>query len=90
MANRKDWAARLDDALWAYHTTYKTPIGLSQYQVVFGKSCHLPVELEHKAYWAMRKINVDFKKVGTTRSHQLLELEEWRNEAFENSTIYNE
>ena len=42
---RKDWALKLDDALWAYRTTFKTPIGLTPYQLIYGKSCHLPLSL---------------------------------------------
>nr|GFA07154.1 reverse transcriptase domain-containing protein [Tanacetum cinerariifolium] len=65
--NRTSWSEKLEDALWAFRTTYKTPIGCTRYKLVYGKSCHLPIELEHKAYWALKHVNFDLKTVGKTK-----------------------
>nr|GEU94621.1 reverse transcriptase domain-containing protein [Tanacetum cinerariifolium] len=88
--NRTSWSEKLDDALWAFRTAYKTPIGCTPYKLVYRKSCHLPNELEHKAYWALKHVYFDLKTVGDHRKLQLNELNELCNQAYENSLIYKE
>ena len=89
-ASRKEWSIKLDDALWAYRTAYKTPTRMSQYRIVYGKPCHLPLELEYKAIWAIKKLNCDFQAAKEKRLLQMNELEELRNEAYDNARIYKE
>ncbi|GJW22802.1 reverse transcriptase domain-containing protein [Tanacetum coccineum] len=88
--NRASWSDKLDDALWAFRTAYKTPIGCTPYKLVYGKACHLPIELEHKAYWALKHTNFDVQTAGDHRKVQLNELNELRDQAYKNSLIYKE
>nr|GEZ44655.1 reverse transcriptase domain-containing protein [Tanacetum cinerariifolium] len=88
--NRALWFKKLDDALWAFRIAYKIPIGCTPYKLVYGKYCHLPIELEHKAYWAMKHVNFDLKTMGDHRKLQLNELNELRDQAYKNSLIYKE
>ncbi|XP_016676392.1 uncharacterized protein [Gossypium hirsutum] len=88
--SRKDWSSRMDDVLWALQTSYKTPLGMSPYQLVFGKACHLPVKMEHKVIWAIKQVNMDYEATGKKRLLDITELEEIRKNAYENTTIDKE
>nr|GEX82891.1 reverse transcriptase domain-containing protein [Tanacetum cinerariifolium] len=79
--NRASWFEKLEDALWAFRTAYKTPIGCTPYKLVYKKSCHLSIELEHKAYWALKHVNFDLKTASDHRKLQLNELNELRDQA---------
>jgi hypothetical protein len=73
----RSWRSKLSEALCAYQTTYKMSIGMRPYQLVYGKTCHLHVELEHKAFWVVKKWNMDLKPAGTKRKIQIVGLVEW-------------
>nr|GEV04624.1 reverse transcriptase domain-containing protein [Tanacetum cinerariifolium] len=85
--NSASWSDKLDDALWAFRTAYKTSIGCTLYKLVYGKACHLPIELEHKAYWALKHANFDLQ---TASDHKKVQLNELHDQAYEKSLIYKE
>ncbi|GJU86218.1 reverse transcriptase domain-containing protein [Tanacetum coccineum] len=88
--NPKDWSEKLNDALWAFRTAYKTPTGCTPFKMVYGKACHLPVEIEHKAYWALKQCNMDLMAAAKNRFMELNELMELRDGAYKNNRIYKE
>nr|GEW28742.1 reverse transcriptase domain-containing protein [Tanacetum cinerariifolium] len=88
--NCVSWSDKLEDALCAFRTAFKTPIGCTPYKLVYEKAFHLPIELEYKAYWALKHCNFDLKTAGDHWKVQLKELNELRDQAYENYLIYKE
>ncbi|GJW15313.1 reverse transcriptase domain-containing protein [Tanacetum coccineum] len=88
--NLKKWSEKLDDALWAFRIAYKTPIGCTLFRLVYGKACHLPIEIEHKAYWVLKQSNMDLIAATKNRFMELNELIKLRDGAHENTRIYKE
>jgi hypothetical protein len=86
----RSWKSKLSEAMWAYRTSFKTSIRMTPYQLVYGKTSHLPIEFEHKALWAIKKWNMDLKAAGTKRKIQIAELDEWREKAYHSAKIYKE
>ncbi|GJS07975.1 reverse transcriptase domain-containing protein [Tanacetum coccineum] len=88
--NPKDWSEKLNDALWAFRTAYKTPTGCTPFRLVYGKACHLPVEIEHMADWALKQCNMDLTLANESRLMHLNELAKLRDGTYENTRIYKE
>ncbi|GJU62362.1 reverse transcriptase domain-containing protein [Tanacetum coccineum] len=82
------WSRKLNDALWAFRTAYKTPTGTTPYKLIYGKNCHLPFKIEHRAYWALKNCNLDLIAAGEKWMFQLHELDKLRHQAYENSRLY--
>ncbi|GJS42118.1 reverse transcriptase domain-containing protein [Tanacetum coccineum] len=82
------WSRKLDDALWAFRTAYKTPTGTTPYKLIYGKNCHMLFEIEHCAYWAQKNCNPDLIATGEKRMFQLHKLDELQHQSYENSRLY--
>ncbi|GJW76787.1 reverse transcriptase domain-containing protein [Tanacetum coccineum] len=79
--NPKNWSKKLDDALWAFRTAYKTPTRCTPFRLVYGKACHLPMEIEHRAYWVLKQCNMDLTAAAKNHFMGLNELIELRDGA---------
>ncbi|GKB07698.1 reverse transcriptase domain-containing protein [Tanacetum coccineum] len=88
--NPKDWPEKLNDALWAFRMAYKTPTGCTPFKLIYGKTCHLPIEIEHKAHWALKQCNMDLTLAIKILLIQLNELAELRDGSYDNTRIYKE
>ncbi|XP_016570983.1 uncharacterized protein LOC107868878 [Capsicum annuum] len=88
--SRKDWSRKLDDALWAYQTAFNTPIGKLPYQIFYCKACHLVIEIEHKAIWALKQLNLNWNEAANMRLGQLNEMDELLLGAYDRVDLYKE
>ncbi|XP_076899622.1 uncharacterized protein LOC143553523 [Bidens hawaiensis] len=88
--DRKGWSTKLIDASWAYQTAYKTSIGTTPYRLVYGKDCHLQVEIAQHTYWATKQVNTSYDDAGKARKLALCEIEELQDEAYECASAYKE
>ena len=86
-SNMKDWSLKLLDSLWAYRTPFNTILGISPYRLVYGKARHLPMDIEYKAWWEIKKLNLDLGRSSLNRFLDLNELEDLQNDAYLNSKI---
>ncbi|GJY62907.1 reverse transcriptase domain-containing protein [Tanacetum coccineum] len=82
------WSRKLDDAMWAFRTAYKTPTGTTPYKLIYGKNFHLPFEIEHRTYWALKNCNPNLITAGEKIMFQLHDLDGLRHQAYENSRLY--
>ncbi|GKE01265.1 reverse transcriptase domain-containing protein, partial [Tanacetum coccineum] len=88
--NPKGWSEKRNDALWAFRTAYKKSTGCTPFRLVYGKAFHLPVEIKHKAHWALKQCNMDLTLTSESHLMQLNELAKLRYGAYENTRIYKE
>nr|GEU74565.1 hypothetical protein [Tanacetum cinerariifolium] len=85
-----EWSHKLDDALWAFRNTFKTPFGATPFIIIYGKACHIPIKLEYKAYWALKACNMDLTKARANRFLHINEQDKLRLDAYESSISYKE
>ena len=86
----KGWNSMIPEAIWTYWTAFKTPIGQSPHQLIYGKSCRIPVDLEFRSHGAIKRWKMDLQSARVKRKIQWAELDEWRKKAYQNSKLYKE
>lgn len=88
--NKKDWSIKFDDALLAYRMAFKMPIGMNFYHFLFSKDCHLPIELEDRAYWEIKKLNFDLQALHDRRTLEFNKLEELENKTYKSAWTFKD